>query len=246
MKHEYDILPEEFDLIERYLGKTLSSEDTAAFEQKLQTDPVWKEKLNEVSLLMLGIRETALKEKLTGFHETITAKNQQKKGLLKIMPRRVWMAAASCLILLSIGLWWYFGSETKYDKLYATYYQPDPGLPTTMSVAGNYLFDKGMVAYKSGAYQEAADTWKGLLQALPGNDSLLYYLGMAELALQHTDNALKYLQPLANDPEKPYSRDASWYAGLLLLKKEKPEEAIPLIRRSGHPNSKKLLEELNQ
>ena len=82
MKHEYDILPEEFDLIEKYLGKTLSKEETTAFEQKLQTDPVWKEKLNEVSLLMLGIKETALKEKLAGFHESITAATPLKKGTL--------------------------------------------------------------------------------------------------------------------------------------------------------------------
>lgn len=245
MKHEYDILPEEFDLIEKYLGKNLSSEELAAFEHKLKTDPVWQEKLNEVSLLMLGIKETALKEKLAGFHQAITDTNQQKKGTLRSMTR-VWMVAASCLILLSIGLWWYLGNENKYDKLYATYYQPDPGLPVTMSVAGNYLFDKGMVAYKSGAYQEAASTWQGLLKAIPGNDSLLYYAGMAELALQHTDDALKYLQPLADNPEKPYSKEACWYAGLLLLKKEKPAEAAALIRRSGHPKSQKLLEELNQ
>lgn len=245
MKHEYDILPEEFDLIEKYLGKTLSEEETIAFEQKMQTDPVWKEKLNEVSLLMLGIKETALKEKLAGFHESITAATPLKKGTL-ISMSRVWMVAASCLILLSIGLWWYLSSDNKYDKLYATYYQPDPGLPTTMSVAGNYLFDKGMVAYKSGAYQEALTTWQGLLTALPGNDSLHYYLGMAELALQHPDKALKWLQPLANEPQKPFSKEASWYAGLLLLKNEKPAEAAVFIRRSGHPNSKKLLEELNQ
>lgn len=245
MKHEYDILPEEFDLIEKYLGKSLSEEEATAFEQKLQTDPVWKEKLNEVSLLMLGIKETALKEKLAGFHQTITATHPTKKGTLRSMTR-VWMVAASCLILLSIGLWWYRDRENKYDKLYTTYYQPDPGLPTTMSVAGNYLFDKGMVAYKSGAYQEAANTWQALLTAMPGNDSLHYYLGMARLALQHPDMALKLLQPLADDPQKPFSKEACWYAGLLLIKNEKPAEAAVLIRRSGHPNSKKLLEELNQ
>lgn len=245
MKHEYDILPEEFDLIERYMGKTLTGEETAAFEKRLQEEPIWKEKVNEVSLLMLGIKETALKEKLAGFHQTFTAANPTGKGKLRSMTR-VWMVAASCIILLSIGLWWYLSSENKYDKLYATYYQPDPGLPVTMSVAGNYLFDKGMVAYKSGAYQEAATTWQGLLTALPGNDSLHYYLGMTELALQHQDQALKLLQPLADDPQKPFSKEASWYAGLLLLKNEKPTEAAVYIRRSGHPNSKKLLEELNQ
>ena len=159
---------------------------------------------------------------------------------------RVWLVAVSCIALLGLGYWWLMGNESKYEKMYASYYKPDPGLPTTMSVANNYQFDKGMVAYKAGDYREAADIWLGLSQSMPGNDSLFYFLGVAELALQHPDQALKWLQPLANEPQKPFSKEASWYAGLLLLKNEKPAEAAVFIRRSGHPNSKKLLEELNQ
>jgi len=159
---------------------------------------------------------------------------------------RVWLVAASCIALLGLGYWWLMGSESKYDKMYAAYYQPDPGLPTTMSVANNYQFDKGMVAYKAGDYREAADIWLGLSQSMPGNDSLFYFLGVAELALQHRDKALSYLKALADDPQKPYSKEACWYTGLLLLKEGKTEEATAFIRRSQHPESKKLLLELNQ
>jgi len=246
LKQEYDISPEEFDLIERYLGKTLTGEESVAFEKRLQEEPVWKEKVNEVNLLMLGIRETALVKKLEGFHHALAGESLIKKTKPVISMARVWLVAASCIALLGLGYWWLMGSESKYDKMYAAYYQPDPGLPTTMSVANNYQFDKGMVAYKAGDYREATDIWLGLAQSMPGNDSLFYFLGVAELALQHRDKALNYLKPLADDPQKPYSKEACWYAGLLLLKEGKTEEAAAFIRKAQHPESKKLLLELNQ
>ncbi|HPH33856.1 MAG TPA: hypothetical protein PLB49_18450, partial [Chitinophagaceae bacterium] len=137
MKQQYDISPEEFDLIERYLGKTLTGEESAAFEKRLLEEPIWKEKVNEVNLLMLGIRETALEKKLEGFHHALTGESLIKKTKPVISMARVWLVAASCVALLGLGYWWYTGSESKYDKMYAAYYQPDPGLPTTMSVANN-------------------------------------------------------------------------------------------------------------
>jgi hypothetical protein len=246
LKQQYDISPEEFDLIERYLGKTLTREESTAFEKRLLDDPVWKEKVNEVNLLMLGIRETVLEKKLEGFHHALAGESLIKKTKPVISMARVWLVAASCVAVLGLGYWWYMGSESKYDKMYAAYYQPDPGLPTTMSVANNYQFDKGMVAYKAGDYREATELWQRLSASMPGNDSLYYFLGVAELALDNRNKALNYLKPLAADSQKPYSKEACWYTGLLLLKEGKTEQAADFIRKSQHPESKKLLLELNQ
>ena len=95
MKQQYDISPDEFDLIERYLGKTLTGEETAAFEKRLQAEPLWKEKVNEVNLLMLGIRETALVEKLEGFHHALAGENIIKKTKPVISMARVWLVAVT-------------------------------------------------------------------------------------------------------------------------------------------------------
>ena len=42
--------------------------------------------------------------------------------------------------------------ETVHQKLFAQFYQEDPGLITAMSSEGQYEFDRAMVDYKSGNY----------------------------------------------------------------------------------------------
>src|SRR5690606_13831875 len=115
--------------------------------------------------------ETALEGKLPGFHKQV----QRTQPLTKIRWLK-WAAAAS---VAGILLWssYFFFANTPSEKLFAQYYQPDPGLPTLMGISDNYVFENAMVSYKTGDYKKAIVDWQQLLQENMDNDTLQYFIG---------------------------------------------------------------------
>lgn len=247
MKPRYDISPEEFDQIEKYLAGQLTASEISIFEKKVREEPEWAEKVKEVKLLLLGIKENELKTRLQTIHSQMTSDaSLQTEAPVRSMGSRRWLAAASILVVAALATWWLVSRQDPYEKLYSTYYTPDPGLPTTMSVAGNYQFDKGMVAFKAGDYTEALQIWGPMANTTPSNDTVNYFLGVTQLALQQHDKALALLKPIANDANRPFYKDACWYTGLVLLRQGKPEAATPFIQKSNHPGSTELIQEINK
>lgn len=247
MKPRYDISPEEFDQIEQYLAGQLTASEVSLFETKIQEEPEWAEKVKEVKLLLLGIKENELKTRLQTFHTQMSSTTSIKtEAPVRSMGIKRWMAAASILLIASFSTWWAVSRQSPYKKLYSAHYTPDPGLPTTMSVAGNYQFDKGMVAYKAGDYKEALQIWTPMAKTTPSNDTVNYFLGVTQLALKQNDEALALLKPIANDANRPFYKDACWYTGLVLLRQGKPEAATPFIQKSNHPGSTELIQEINK
>lgn len=246
MKPRYTISPEEFDLIEQYLSGTLSPEEKGRFEKRLQEDPEWAEKLREMQLLVMGIGEEDLKNKLQSFHEQMIAGTVERKQAPVRSLSRKWLAAASVLLIATLATWWLTGRKDPQETLFTHYYSPDPGLPTTMSVAGNYQFDKGMVAYKARDYKDALAAWAEMARSEKANDTLNYFLGMTQLALRENEEALALLRPIANDANKSFYKDACWYTGLLMIRTGKPDSAAPYLQKSNHPRSTELLQEIKK
>lgn len=247
MKPRYDISPEEFDQIEQYLAGQLTASENSLFEKRIQEETEWAEKVKEVKLLVLGIKENELKTRLQSFHTQMnTTTSIKTEAPVRSMGSRRWLAAASILLVAALATWWVVSHKDPYEKLYSTYYTPDPGLPTTMSVAGNYQFDKGMVAFKSGDYKEALQIWTPISKTTPSNDTINYFLGVTQLALKQNDEALALLKPIANDANRPFYKDACWYTGLVLLRQGKPEAATPFIQKSNYPGSTELIQEINK
>ncbi|MBN8665966.1 MAG: tetratricopeptide repeat protein [Chitinophagales bacterium] len=247
MKPRYDISPEEFDQIEQYLAGQLTASENSLFEKRIQEETEWAEKVKEVKLLVLGIKENELKTRLQSFHKQMnTTTSIKTEAPVRSMGSRRWLAAASILLVAALATWWMVSRQDPYEKLYSTYYTPDPGLPTTMSVAGNYQFDKGMVAFKSGDYKEALQIWTPISKTTPSNDTINYFLGVTQLALKQNDEALALLKPIANDANRPFYKDACWYTGLVLLRQGKPEAATPFIQKSNYPGSTELIQEINK
>jgi len=242
LKRNYEISPEEFDRIEQYLAGQLTMEEKTEFENQMQ-DPVWAEKVREVELLLVGIQEKALKDKLESFHQSVPVTGR-RTPVISMVSR--WMAAASVIVLVGLGIWWMTTSRNEENPVFTSFYSPDPGLPTTMGVSGEYEFDKGMVAYKSKNYKEAERIWSDLAARVPANDTLHYFLGVNYLALGKDKEAIETLKTLADTVGKPFHADANWYLGLALIRQNKPTEAKEFINRSTHPGKTELLQQLNQ
>ena len=244
MNTNYTISTAEFESIEQYLLGKAGTEQRIAFEERKQTDSIWADKVNEVKLLLAGIETASLKERLNYYHENVKKNQPGRKGGKIIPLRRKLLVAASVALLATVSTWLFTTGKNKYEKVYAAYYKPDPGLMSAMGTGDNYKFNRAMLHYKTGNYKNAIDEWGKLKIELPQNDTLNYFLGAAQQANGNNAAAIILLKSMTTDTAKPFYKEACWYTGLALLKQGEVKEAIPYIEKSARPESSELISKI--
>ena len=242
MRYANDILPEELERIERFLGNEMDAAEAAAFTAALESDATLRDKTEEVKLLLLAVKEAAVKEKLKEYHTEI-----KPAAKTPVFSMKRWLVAASVAIVAAVAAWFFLINKTGADKkLYSKYYTPDPGLATVMSSAGNYEFEKAMVEYKNGNYNKALTTWKQLLTQKEDNDTLIYFVGAASQAAGREDEAISQLQKIAANSNSAFYNDACWYLGLCYIKKGDKAQAVSYLEKSGLPQAAELIKAIRK
>ena len=247
MNRNTNISIEEFSIIEQYLLKQMPEREYDAFTQKMQNDTDLNAKVDEVKLLLTGIQEAALLEKIETYHNELSGtkkNNTSRAGILTGM--KFWLAAASILIIVAIGTLFYTNSFNKEERLFTDFYRPDSGLISAMSTSDNYLFDRAMIDYKTGKYDAAIASWQQLLDAMPENDTLHYFIASALLAESENEQAIQHFEKVIGNRNSNFYEDACWYSGLAHLRVGKKTEAIELIKNSSHPEKDALLTKLEK
>ncbi|WP_422107559.1 tetratricopeptide repeat protein [Winogradskyella sp.] len=238
-----DISEEEFERIEAYLTQTLSDEDLSVFEERLQNEEGFAEKVEDIKTVLSGLEAQALKEQLDHFHDELLTNEEDL-----IVPPKVkflnWkrIAVAAALIIAAGSAWFLSGNPN--EKLYAKYFSPDPGLPTTMSSNANYEFYEAMVNYKQGDYKVAISKWEKQLMEHPKNDTLNYFIGVAYLADEEAQTAIPFLDTASKNASFPLINDTYYYLGLAYLKTGSLEKSRQNLEKSSIENSKAILSEL--
>ncbi len=236
------ISPEDLEKIDRYISGEMEAGEHAAFSAQINADPDLKTKVEEARLLFLGIKEFALQSDLNSFHKELPVK-QRTAVTRSLFSSKTWLVAASVIVLALISFLWIYNRGENDNKLYAKYYEADPGLMTTMGIADDYEFNRGMVDYRSGKYSETIERWEPIAAAQPARDTLQYFLGVAHLAAGNTSSAIRYLNKLVL-MESSFKNEAYWYLGLAHLKEGNKEEASKWIRLADHPRKDELESEL--
>lgn len=237
----HNITPEELTYIDRYLQNELTEEEVLEFRSRMENEPAFTEKVNQVRLMLLGIAETGLEEKMNEFHQKIP--QAPEKG--RVFRLRYLAIAASVAVILSLTVW-LFLLQNNRDDLYSEYFTPDPGLMTAMGSTDNYDFEKAMVSYRSGEYREAIDSWKVQLQSNPASDTICYFLGAAYQANDNIDSAKIYLSKIAAQTASSFYKDANWYMALLCLQTDQRSEALSHLKLSAHSKTAELIKRLEK
>lgn len=243
MNPNYNITQEELEYIERYINNNMKPDELAGFEEKLNNNPDFKNQVEDIKTLLLGIETQALTEKIETFHNELpdTKSPKEQPSKVRHLDFRKWVAAAA--VIIAVGSFWFFNGNSN-SKLYSKYYAPDPGLPTTMSTQDNFVFYDAMVNYKRQDYQLAINKWQPLLTNKPENDTLNYFMGSAYLAKGETTTAISYLEKVTELKESAFKNDAFYYLGLAYLKNNKIELAKETLKQSNMADSKAILSEL--
>ena len=249
MKEKQNITQEEFETIERYLTNEMTAEEQKAFVQKISGDPSLQQKVNEVRTLIDGIEASALKNTLDDFHKKLPQTHSKvvnkPKLITKSRKSKLPRYAIAAVLVIVFGISWFFNATDSNEKLFAEYFTPDPGLPTTMSTTTNYTFFDGMVDYKQKKYQAAIDKWKPLLAEKPKNDTLQYFMGVAHLANGDENTAIPFLKKIQKQQESIFYKDSFYYLGMAQLKKGNIEEAKENLQQSEQNNTQEILSELS-
>ncbi len=240
-----NITQEEFERIEAYLNNSLSKGDLQIFENRLENEEGFAAKVEDIKTVLTGIETQALKEQLNEFHEDIAT---QEKDNIQFNPkvkslqwRKIAVAAA---LIIAAGSFWFLNRNSN-NQLYADFYSPDPGLPTTMSSTNKYEFYEAMVAYKQGHYNEALNTWTNQLKTKVDNDTLNYFVGSALLADKKERKAISYLEEVTKQDNSVFRSEAFYYLGLAYLKNNNTVKAIEYLDKSDFTKAKDLLKKLN-
>lgn len=244
MENSNHITQEDQELIEHYLEGTLSTEDQLLFDEKKANDPIWNQKIEATRLLIVGINEQLLEEKLADFHTHIQSPQENEARVVHTNWSKRMLVAASFILGIALLSWLLLFRKTTEEQLFAKYYKPDPGLPTLMAVSDNYEFDNAMVNYKMGDYQKAITAWKKLLIINSGNDTLNYFIGSALMAEKKPKEAATFFKPVVDTNNSAFLEEANWYLGLAYLKMGDKEMAINYLKKSKNQQQNNLLQRL--
>lgn len=223
----------------------MTSQELKDFNQLLELDDDFKVRVEDIKTMLTGIEAQSFKEQLDEFHEDVPKTIIKKSIGKKVRYLNLSKMAAAAAIIIAVGSIWFF-STPQNEKLYAKYFKPDPGLPTTMSSTDNFDFYDAMVKYKHGDYNIAIKKWQTLVERKPENDTLNYFLGVAHLANKKVIEAIPFLERTVQSKDSfPLINDAHYYLGLAYLKEGNTELARKHLMFSNTDDGKELISKLS-
>ncbi len=249
MNAPINITPEEWNLIETWLDQKDSQDKAPLLDEQLAHIPTISQKIEHIKKVREEIEDSIRQSKIREFHNSIST-DEKDSGIRTIANKRirsntVWYAAAAVVVLL-FGFFWMMGNKSHSEKIFAKNFKPDIGLPLKMNTANATGFYEGMLEYKQQNYKEAIAKWQDLLKANPENDTLNYFLGVANLALGDASKSIEYLENQERFLQGIFKEDAAYYAALARIKKGKLKEAKVLLESIPSIRNTKLLNELNE
>lgn len=244
MKEGSDISQELFEAIERYINGTMEAKELKDFNDYIKIDPEFKAQVEDMKTILLGIEKQAFKEQLDVFHETIPKDKTHLSTSRSVRFLNYSKLAVAAAIFICVGSIWFFSSSPN-QRLYAEYFRPYPGLPTTMSSStDNFAFYDAMVNYKHADYDMAINKWEILKEKKPNNDTINYFLGVAYLANKNKIEAIPFLERAVADSTFTLLNDAHYYLGLAYLNVDNVVLAKKNLNLSNTEGSKRILEKL--
>lgn len=212
--------------MEKYIQGRMTADQKEQFEGEMAQNQELQDELVIHRKLINSIETESVRQLLEQIHDENF--NQETPVVsLQSRSRRLSLAIAASVAIIAVAVWWVFNWQTSQPKaLYAAYFEPAQGLPTTLGYADQQQFAEGMISYKLGDYSEAIAYWQPLVNSDPANDTLNYYLGIAALADEAPGQAINYLEKV----EQAYFISARWYLALAFLQQEEPQAAVPILK----------------
>ena len=206
----------DIDLIEAYLRGTLNEQELAAFQKRREDDPAFDREVIDYSQIINQIRSTHEQDFMNKLrHWDSEIENRQEA---KVIPfRRIFLIAASALLLAIAGLYVFRNSQSDHEQLFQEYFQPYENVISERS-GKNDSEQKGMDLYDQKKYEEAIVQLKLAATEDSNNASLACYLGIAYLAAGHVQEAKTTFDAIVKNDHSLFKEVAEWNLAMIYLK----------------------------
>jgi hypothetical protein len=241
------------DLIQAHLHGRLDKKSRAEFDALYEKDPDFREEVQfgrDLDTAFSSLKKEELKSKLKGFEKELEPEGKNTSGVRylresnKNSTYKKWLAAACVLVVVGIGLMFFFDKSSP-NELYLAHFEPYPNVvnPITRGENKESLMDKTFFAYDNGNYEEAAAGF-GKLFDQTGKSHFLFYQANAFLANEKPEKAIPLMekQLAFNDG---FTEKSKWYLALAYLKTGETEKAKRFFAEITERNSYKAEEAEN-
>ncbi len=222
-----------FDQFEAYTENALSEADCKALERQLAIDATLRAEMDDYRQFRHSIESVALRQQLDRIHTQLDWQSElDNRPPIPRQPRPnrvrlIWAGAVLVVLLVGFGLYW-TTLPTLAEKTYTSIYRPEPSIRGANGCGPELA--PGIRAYRMGNYLQAVNQFDQLSSS---NPCVLYYRGIANLALDKTRMAISQLeQAIAHPPTVPdlTFQKSQWYLALAYLKANQPDNARQYLR----------------
>ena len=240
--------------IHRFLLDDMEGDERTTFEKEMVSNEAIKKQITMEQRFLKGIEYVAdaeLKSNISNVHHSLKQKGFFKEvqtGGAKIInmkrrnTSRLLFAVAAALVAL-IAAWFVFnnggGTDVDTEGIYANYYQMEKSITNTLidktnpsfidpSDSKNKQLYLALDQYQNGDYKAALNYLNGLIKEFPEDKHIVFYMGLSNIGIGNTDEAIKLLAPLT-DSGFEYQDAAKWYLSLSFIKNNELREAKKLL-----------------
>jgi hypothetical protein len=226
--------------IENYLSDDMDYAEKKSFEKELTKN----RELSDEFFLTKSIDAAISREDILDLRtKLINARNEAgiaKSGNsgIRSLWRRYWYAAASLILLASIGGYFLLGNKGSYsnDRLFNQYYSPDNLINITRSSDANIV--EALIKYQEKDYVSSVRLFTHILQNDSANYAGWFYYGISCIETSNFKDAESAFNRIINNEGNLYAEHAEWYLALNFIKSNQMEKArIQLEKIAGNPEN---------
>ena len=240
--------------IQDYLSGKMPKATIVLFEARMKTDINFAEQVNFEKNLLQGLTkvdESDLKANIQNIQSKLeqesffeTADSVKEKETTKVISifTRYRAIAATLLLTIVAGLFWFFPAKPNSEQLYANYYELETeeltpllerleivGLIPTEQERKNSL-SKALQSYKVKNFKSTSFSLQDHLKTYPNDEAAQFYLGVNYMELNKFNAAIEAFQKISSTESEWYD-DGQWYLALSYIKIGAFEDAKFVIRK---------------
>ncbi len=204
----------------------------------LEESPVEGAFEKDVSEMIRLERNRELFSEIQGFED----EEAEKETIVLSISRYWWGIAAGILLIIGVGLGWFFmNTQSEYEKLADEYFEPYPVIGMIRGGEIDEVKERAYENYFKGDYNAAITDFEVLVEQ--GDSLALFYLGVTQLGNNKIADGLKTFLEF----EKKHvflNEEKNWYMGLCYLKQGNLEESLNTLEQLSDPIENRKKENL--
>lgn len=253
-------------LIEAYHRGTLKGADKTYLKQLMSEDPSFKQEVKDYKNIYNGLEALHIEQFQLNLNK-MEAKYQTKDNVVPmngggavIRPmRKLYAVAAAIALLICCTVTYNLMLPSVFDQHFAASQSIAVHIKSTRAVGqtistAEQIKKSAFTAYQRKQYAKSIDLLKDYINTYPEKASKDYQsilvLGIAQLANDKTESAIRTLEQIINGKDSSYKQEAEWMWALGQIKLEQTDAAKKLLQeitlQEGHIHQKDAVEVIGQ